>query len=110
LFTPFIALHESAIGTSRRSRVRSKSVAIGGEPTSPAHGAARDVLPRSGHPGTSAATRSPSAFVPSGPPKSGVRRCAVETARSSPEELATWTGADADKWGRIIKRLGITPQ
>ena len=35
---------------------------------------------------------------------------AVETARSSPEELATLTRADADKWGRIIKQLGITPQ
>ncbi len=35
---------------------------------------------------------------------------AVETAGSSPEELATLTRADADKWGRIIKQLGITPQ
>ena len=34
----------------------------------------------------------------------------VETATSSPEELATLTRADADKWGRIIKQLGITPQ
>lgn len=35
---------------------------------------------------------------------------AVETAGSSSEELATLTRADADKWGRIIKQLGITPQ
>jgi tripartite-type tricarboxylate transporter receptor subunit TctC len=35
---------------------------------------------------------------------------AVETVTSSPEELATLTRADADKWGRIIKQLGITPQ
>jgi tripartite-type tricarboxylate transporter receptor subunit TctC len=35
---------------------------------------------------------------------------AVETARSSPEELATLTRADADKWGTIIRQLGITPQ
>ncbi|MET0629498.1 MAG: tripartite tricarboxylate transporter substrate binding protein [Xanthobacteraceae bacterium] len=35
---------------------------------------------------------------------------AVETAQSSPEELAALTRADADKWGRIIRQLGITPQ
>ena len=35
---------------------------------------------------------------------------AVETAKSSPKELATLTRADADKWGKIIKQLGITPQ
>jgi tripartite-type tricarboxylate transporter receptor subunit TctC len=34
---------------------------------------------------------------------------AVETAKSSPDELATLTRADADKWGKIIKQLGITP-
>jgi len=34
---------------------------------------------------------------------------AVETANSSPEELAALTRADADKWGRTIKQLGITP-
>jgi tripartite-type tricarboxylate transporter receptor subunit TctC len=34
---------------------------------------------------------------------------AVETARSSPEELAALTRADADKWGKIIKQLGIAP-
>jgi tripartite-type tricarboxylate transporter receptor subunit TctC len=35
---------------------------------------------------------------------------AVETATSSPQELATLTRADADKWGGIIKQLGITGQ
>jgi tripartite-type tricarboxylate transporter receptor subunit TctC len=35
---------------------------------------------------------------------------AVETAKSSPDELATLTRADADKWGKVIKQLGITPQ
>jgi tripartite-type tricarboxylate transporter receptor subunit TctC len=35
---------------------------------------------------------------------------AVETARSSPEELAVLTRADADKWGTIIRQLGITAQ
>jgi tripartite-type tricarboxylate transporter receptor subunit TctC len=35
---------------------------------------------------------------------------AVETAKSTPEELASLTRADADKWGRIIKQLGLTPQ
>ena len=34
---------------------------------------------------------------------------AVEMARSSPEELAALTRADADKWGKIIKQLGIAP-
>jgi tripartite-type tricarboxylate transporter receptor subunit TctC len=34
---------------------------------------------------------------------------AVETAKSSPEELAALTRADADKWGKIIKQLGIAP-
>jgi len=34
---------------------------------------------------------------------------AVEIARSSPEELATLTRADADKWGQIIRELGIAP-
>jgi tripartite-type tricarboxylate transporter receptor subunit TctC len=34
---------------------------------------------------------------------------AVETARSSPEELAALTRTDADKWGKIIKQLGIAP-
>jgi tripartite-type tricarboxylate transporter receptor subunit TctC len=35
---------------------------------------------------------------------------AVETAASSPADLAALTRADADKWGAIIKQLGITPQ
>jgi tripartite-type tricarboxylate transporter receptor subunit TctC len=35
---------------------------------------------------------------------------AVETARSSPEELAALTRADAEKWGKIIRQLGIAPQ
>jgi tripartite-type tricarboxylate transporter receptor subunit TctC len=35
---------------------------------------------------------------------------AVETARSTPDELAAMTRADAQKWGTIIKQLGITPQ
>jgi tripartite-type tricarboxylate transporter receptor subunit TctC len=35
---------------------------------------------------------------------------AVETANSSPEELGAMTRADAEKWGRIIKQLGLTPQ
>jgi len=39
---------------------------------------------------------------------SGARE--VIPAKSSPEELATLTRADADKWGKIIKQLGITPQ
>jgi tripartite-type tricarboxylate transporter receptor subunit TctC len=34
---------------------------------------------------------------------------AVETAGSSPEELAALTRADADKWGKIIQQLGIAP-
>ena len=35
---------------------------------------------------------------------------AVETATSSPEELAAMTRADALKWGGIIKQLGLTAQ
>jgi tripartite-type tricarboxylate transporter receptor subunit TctC len=34
---------------------------------------------------------------------------AVEVAKSSPNELAELTRADADKWGKIIKELNITP-
>ena len=34
---------------------------------------------------------------------------AVETAASSPEELAAMTQADAQKWGNIIRQLGIPP-
>jgi tripartite-type tricarboxylate transporter receptor subunit TctC len=33
---------------------------------------------------------------------------AVEVAKSSPDELAKLTRVDADKWGGIIKQLGIT--
>jgi tripartite-type tricarboxylate transporter receptor subunit TctC len=35
---------------------------------------------------------------------------AVETAASTPSELAAMTRADADKWGKIIKQLGLAPQ
>jgi tripartite-type tricarboxylate transporter receptor subunit TctC len=35
---------------------------------------------------------------------------AVETATSTPEELAAMTRADAAKWGRIIKELALAPQ
>jgi tripartite-type tricarboxylate transporter receptor subunit TctC len=35
---------------------------------------------------------------------------AVEVATSSPEELGALTRRDADKWGRLIRELGITAQ
>ena len=35
---------------------------------------------------------------------------AVETAASSPDQLASMTRADADRWGRIIKQLGLAPE
>jgi len=35
---------------------------------------------------------------------------AVEVARSTPEELGALTRRDADKWGKLIKDLGILPQ
>src|SRR5262245_58602882 len=35
---------------------------------------------------------------------------AVEVAKSTPDELGALTRNDAEKWGRIIKELGITPQ
>jgi tripartite-type tricarboxylate transporter receptor subunit TctC len=35
---------------------------------------------------------------------------AVEVAKSTPEALGAMTRADADKWGRLIKDLGIAPQ
>ncbi len=35
---------------------------------------------------------------------------AVEVAKATPEELGALTRKDADKWGRIIKELGITAQ
>ena len=70
------------------------------------------------------------AFGPSGMPKDIVERLnaeigrilflpnvkkrmddiAVEVARMSPKELGELTRRDADKWGGIIKDLGITPQ
>jgi tripartite-type tricarboxylate transporter receptor subunit TctC len=34
---------------------------------------------------------------------------AVEMVKSTPEELAALTRTNADRWGRIIKQLGITP-
>jgi tripartite-type tricarboxylate transporter receptor subunit TctC len=42
--------------------------------------------------------------------KNRMAEIAVETARSTPDELAAMTRADAQKWGTIIKQLGITPQ
>jgi tripartite-type tricarboxylate transporter receptor subunit TctC len=41
--------------------------------------------------------------------KKGMEDIAVEVAKSSPDELATLTRTDADKWGKIIKQLGIAP-
>jgi tripartite-type tricarboxylate transporter receptor subunit TctC len=35
---------------------------------------------------------------------------AVETAASSPTELAAMTRVDADKWGKIIQQLNLAPQ
>ena len=35
---------------------------------------------------------------------------AVETAASSPDQLASMTRADADRWGRIIRQLGLASQ
>jgi tripartite-type tricarboxylate transporter receptor subunit TctC len=35
---------------------------------------------------------------------------AVEVAKSTPGELGALMRSDAEKWGRIIKELGITPQ
>jgi tripartite-type tricarboxylate transporter receptor subunit TctC len=42
--------------------------------------------------------------------KKRMQDVAVETATSSAEELGAMTRADADKWGRIIKQLGLAPQ
>jgi tripartite-type tricarboxylate transporter receptor subunit TctC len=42
--------------------------------------------------------------------KNRMAEIAVETARSTPDELAAMTRTDAQKWGGIIKQLGITPQ
>jgi tripartite-type tricarboxylate transporter receptor subunit TctC len=35
---------------------------------------------------------------------------AVEVSESTPEELAAMTRADADRWGKIIRDLGISAQ
>lgn len=42
--------------------------------------------------------------------KSRMDAIAVEVAKSTPEELGALTRKDADKWGRIIKDLGVTGQ
>jgi tripartite-type tricarboxylate transporter receptor subunit TctC len=41
--------------------------------------------------------------------KKQMEEIAVEVAKSSPSELAELTRADADKWGKIIKELNLTP-
>jgi tripartite-type tricarboxylate transporter receptor subunit TctC len=41
--------------------------------------------------------------------KKQMEAIAVEVAKSSPDELAELTRTDADKWGKIIKELKITP-
>src|SRR5213078_2682828 len=41
--------------------------------------------------------------------KSRMADIAVEVASSTPEELAARMRADAEKWGGIIKSIGITP-
>jgi tripartite-type tricarboxylate transporter receptor subunit TctC len=46
-------------------------------------------------------------FLPS--VKKQMADIAVEVAKSSPDELADLTRADADKWGKIIRQLNITP-
>jgi tripartite-type tricarboxylate transporter receptor subunit TctC len=42
--------------------------------------------------------------------KSRMDAIAVEVARATPEELGELTQRDAEKWGRIIRELGITAQ
>ncbi|HEY1545821.1 MAG TPA: tripartite tricarboxylate transporter substrate binding protein [Xanthobacteraceae bacterium] len=42
--------------------------------------------------------------------KGSMDKIAVEVAKSTPEELGQMTVRDAEKWGRIIKELGITAQ
>jgi tripartite-type tricarboxylate transporter receptor subunit TctC len=42
--------------------------------------------------------------------KSRMDAIAVEVARATPEELGALTQRDADKWGRVIRELGITAQ
>ena len=35
---------------------------------------------------------------------------AVEVAKLTPDELGALTRRDAEKWGKLIKELGVTPQ
>ncbi len=42
--------------------------------------------------------------------KGRMENIAVEVAKSTPEELGAMMRADAEKWGRTIKDLGISPQ
>jgi tripartite-type tricarboxylate transporter receptor subunit TctC len=42
--------------------------------------------------------------------KSRMDALAVEVAKSSPDELGEMTRRDAEKWGRVIRELGITAQ
>jgi tripartite-type tricarboxylate transporter receptor subunit TctC len=42
--------------------------------------------------------------------KASMDKIAVEVAKSTPEELGQMTARDAEKWGGIIKELGITAQ
>jgi tripartite-type tricarboxylate transporter receptor subunit TctC len=42
--------------------------------------------------------------------KSRMDALAVEVAKSTPEELGEMTRRDADKWGKVIRDLGITAQ
>ena len=42
--------------------------------------------------------------------KASMDKIAVEVAKSTPEALGALTARDAEKWGRLIKELGITAQ
>jgi len=42
--------------------------------------------------------------------KASMDKLAVVVAKSTPEELGAMTARDADKWGKLIKELGITAQ
>ena len=42
--------------------------------------------------------------------KSRMDAIAVEVARATPAELGALTQRDADKWGKVIRELGITAQ
>jgi len=42
--------------------------------------------------------------------KKRMEEIAVEVAKSTPDELGAMTRNDADKWGKIIKDLGVTAQ